>query len=226
MAWIFLDESGQFTKHNGDNYFVVGSFTVGEPKRTEKGFKSWQRAKFPRKMRSQSEIKFSDVKITDKLRLNTLSNISKLDVRINYSFLLRENIPVEYKKQGKISESGLLYTNIVCETLEMYLPCRDVEFRIFCDKRHLKGIRVSDFRKMLISRLKPQLPSSTIIQVEMIDSTTNANIQVADWIASAIGRYHNNGEIGENCFSELKNNIVGSKELFKDYWAKQQKTRT
>jgi len=36
MAYIFLDESGQFTKRPNEKYFVVGSFTIGNPRRTEK----------------------------------------------------------------------------------------------------------------------------------------------------------------------------------------------
>lgn len=71
MAYIFLDESGQFTKHNHEKYFVVGSFTVGNFRRTEKRFRSWQKSKFPKHIRNQSEIKFSEVKISDDLRLKT-----------------------------------------------------------------------------------------------------------------------------------------------------------
>ena len=48
MPYIFLDESGQFTKNNKEKYFIVGSFTVGNPRRTEKQFYSWQRNKFPK----------------------------------------------------------------------------------------------------------------------------------------------------------------------------------
>jgi hypothetical protein len=103
--YIFLDESGQFTKHNDDEYFIIGSFTTGDPKRTGKRFKSWQRTRFPRKLRHQSEIKFSEVKISDKLRLRTLKMITDLDVRIKYSYLKRGNIP---EKNIEVTESSRL----------------------------------------------------------------------------------------------------------------------
>lgn len=96
MAYMFLDESGQFTKHNNEKFFVVGSFIVGDPRRTEKQFRGWQREKFPKKLRHQPEIKFSEVKIKENLRLRTLKFIADLDVRINYSFLSRKNIPADY----------------------------------------------------------------------------------------------------------------------------------
>ncbi len=226
MSWIFLDESGQFFKNEKQKYFVVGSFTTGNPNRTKKGFKSWQTQKFPKKQKGQSEIKFSDIKIDDKLRIKTLNHLSGLDIRIMYVFLLTDNIPSEYRKKNKVVDTGLLYVNVIGELLEMYLPCTDKEFRIFCDKRHLKGITTSEFKKLLTNRLSPQLPSSTIVQIEMIDSTTNPNIQIADWISSALGRSFNGGEMGSECKLSLKNNIVSEKELFKDYWAKKQKTRT
>ena len=68
MPHIFLDESGQLAKRTNEKYFIVGSFTIGNPRRTEKQFRSWQRKKFPRKLRYQAEIKFSEIKIKDKLR--------------------------------------------------------------------------------------------------------------------------------------------------------------
>lgn len=47
--YIFLDESGNFKKHNHEEYFVIGSFTVSDQKATAKAFKSWINTKFPKK---------------------------------------------------------------------------------------------------------------------------------------------------------------------------------
>jgi len=217
MAYIFLDESGQFTKRDHENYFVVGSFTVGNPRRTEKQFRSWQHSRFPRKLRSQSEIKFGDVRITNQLRLRTLKFIANLDVRIHYAYLLRENIPFDYWKKNTL-QSGLLYTNVIGETLEMYLPLNDSEFRAFCDERHLKGFKRSQFKSALKARLLLQVPKETIMQIEMVNSTTNANIQIADWITGSLGRYLEKKELGEECYQILRNNLLlaGGRELFRN----------
>ena len=215
MAYIFLDESGQFTKRDGENYFVVGSFTIGNQNRTEKQFRSWCRTKFPKKFKYLSEIKFSEIKITNQLRLKTLKFISKLDIRIHFVYFQRKNIPSNYWQKDKL-QSGLLYTNVIGETLEMYLPISDNEFRVFCDQRHLKRIRRSKFKELLTARLLPQLSASSIIQIEMIDSTTNANIQIADWISWALARYLEKKPLGEECFKVLRNNLLKAegKELF------------
>lgn len=224
MTNIYLDESGEFKKRNKNKYFVVGTFTIGEPRRTAKQFRSWQHSRFPKKMRFQSEIKFADIKIEDNLRLKTLRFFASLDVRIRYVYLLRENIPIEYRDKEKI-KSGLLYTHIISRTLEMFLPISDLEFRVFCDNRHLKGITKAKFKEIIITSLLPQLPKNTIIQIETVDSTTNENVQIADWIAGSLARYHNEKPLGKELFDILKNNILSSEEMFKDYWFNKQKTQ-
>lgn len=217
MAYIFLDESGQFTKHNNEKYFIVGSFTTGDPRRTAKRFRSWQREKFPKKMRNQAEIKYSEVNIDDNLRFRTLKAISDLDVRINYTYLLRDNIPEEYRHNGTL-KSGHLYTQVVGETLELYAPPNDLEFRVFCDQRHLKGLKRSEYKQLLTTRLLPLLPKKSIIQIEMLDSTKDANIQIADWISGALAQYHECKGNHEEYFNILSQNIINGKELFKEYW--------
>lgn len=222
MPYIFLDETGQFTKHRNGKYFIVGSFTVGDPRRTHKRFRSWCKSRFPQKLRNLPEIKFTNTAIDEKLRLKTLQYIAKLDVRIRYVYLLKQNIPEDYHKKGKL-KSGHLYTSIIGELLEEYLPTADLSFHAFCDQRHLKGIKRSEFKKILKVRLSPKLSKNTIIGIEMIDSMKDGNIQIADWISGALARYLEKKELGEECYAILQNNILknGAKELFKDHWDKQ-----
>jgi hypothetical protein len=214
MPYIFLDESGQFSNHSHEKYFVVASFTVGDIRRTSKGFRAWLRSHFPRKMRDQSEIKWSSTRYSDELRLKTLREISKLDVRIRFAYLLHKNIPAIYHHKNKL-QSGLLYTNIVGEILTSYLPITDKELRVFCDRRKLSGVSEMEFKEILKARLLPGLPKKVILQIEMVDSTAVVNIQIADWIAGALARYLEKGKLGEECFKILKENIIGGgRELF------------
>jgi hypothetical protein len=214
FMYIFLDESGQFTKHNNEEYFVVASFTVGDPIRTAKKFRSWVRSRFPAKMNTQSEIKWSATGVDEKLRLKTLRFISTLDVRIRYTFLLRSNIPYTYRNKHGL-ESGLLYTHIIANALEEYLPIDEKQFFVFCDHRHLKKMSGSDFRRILESRLLIQMPLDSLVQVKMVDSATNVNIQIADWIVGALAWHLEGHSLGAECFKILKNNLLGTgKELF------------
>ena len=214
--YIFLDESGQFTKHNDEQYFIVGSFTVGDNKRTDKAMRGFFRERFPKKMCTQSEIKWSQTGIHNELRLRTIKHIAKLDIRIRYGYLLRSNIPNTYRRKNKI-ESGMLYTNIVGDVLEQYLPTDEKEIHIFCDRRHLKGMKKKEFEEAIINRLLPRCSSGTLIQVEMVDSTLNANMQIVDWISGALARYLEGGPLGEDYYKILKNNFLcDGKEFFKE----------
>lgn len=214
---IFLDESGNFTKHNHEEYFVIGSFTVGDQRRTDKEFRKWFRTKFPKKMRGQSEVKWSAAGISEDLRLRTLKHIAKLDVRIKYGYLLRSRIPSSYRNKKNKIDSGVLYTNIVGEVLEQYLPTDEKEIHIFCDRRSLKGMTKQDFESAIIAKLLPYCSPDTLIQVEMIDSVTNGNMQIADWISGALARYLEKGRLGEDCYKIFKNNFLSEgKEFFKE----------
>jgi len=218
MASIFLDESGHFGKtRNGEEYFIVGSFMVGEPRRTAKGFRKWFRSHFPNKMRAQSEIKWSATGIADKLRIKTLEYIAKLDVRIKYVYFLKKNIPSGFRDGDKFKE-GLLYTNVIGELLDMWLPGTGQDFRVFCDTRKLSGITNSEFKEILKTRISPHFSSKVLIRIEMVDSASNVNIQVADWISGALARYHEKGKMGQDFYNALKGNLMNEgKELFDSF---------
>lgn len=79
--FIFLDESGNLTRGNGE-HFIVGSFTVGDPARIARAFRRWQRTKFPRKVKDQPEVKFNDSHINEELREKTVKFLAKQDIRI------------------------------------------------------------------------------------------------------------------------------------------------
>lgn len=212
--YIFLDESGNFSKEDHGQYFVVGSFTVGNPRRTNKEFRKWINNKFPRKMSKQSEVKWSQRGISNDFRLRTLRHIAKLDVRIRFGYLLRDNIPNAYRSKGKVN-GGQLYTNILGEVLEQYMPTNDKEVHIFCDQRPLKGMTKEDFEMAIKSHLLPLCSPDTTIQVEMVNSSSSCNIQIVDWISGAIAHYLEKKKNGDEFYKVLKNNFLDQgKEFF------------
>jgi hypothetical protein len=213
VPYIFLDESGSLTTTK-DKYFVVATFSVGNPKRVANAFRRWQHNKFPKKLKYQSEVKFNNSSLDDNLRRKTLQYLAQQDIRIFYTYLLTTNIPKEYIHKDKVHETGLLYLEIVGATLELYLPLTTPEFRVFRDQRTTKGMTASEFNANLKTRLLPSMPAKTLLQVESVDSTTSAPIQVVDWVCGALARYHG-GKPGSQLFYDiLKPNIVEQKELF------------
>lgn len=216
MMHIFIDESGQFSGSTGE-YFIVASFTVGDPRRTQKSFKGWKQSHFPRKMRNQSEIKWSSSSISKSLRLRTLRHISKMDVRIRYTYLKKKNIPAQFRDENKVQQ-GLLYTAVIGDTLDMYMPSEETCVEVICDQKDLPGISKKEFRGQLRAGLLLKLPRGATVNIQMIDSTTSNNIQIVDWIAGALAHYHEHKNEGEEYFSIIKNNILdgSGKEIFSD----------
>ena len=214
----YLDESGTLTESDS-KYFIIGSYSVGDPRKIAKVFRKWQRSKFPKKLRVKPEVKFND-DLTDKLRLKTLRYFAKQDIRIFYTYLKKKNIPEEYYKKGKVHETGLLYAEIVRATLELYMPVVENELIVIRDQRTLKGVTVEKFNDVLKASLLPRLPAKVIFQVQAVDSTTNPLVQVADWVCGALARYYEQKPMGEEFYNVLKGNIVQEKELFSEKWTK------
>jgi len=217
--FVYLDETGNLTKGNGQ-YFIVATFTIGDPQRIANAFRRWQHSKFPKKIRDQSEVKFNDAHLTDDLRLKTIKYLAKQDIRIFYTYLQITNIPKEYRKKGKVHESGLLYAEIVRATLELYLPLTEPQFIVIRDQRTLKGMSPTEFHERLKLSLLPKLPPKTMFNTQAVDSTSSPQVQVADWVCGALGRFYEGKEAGDQFYNFLKNNIVKEKELFSDYWTK------
>lgn len=217
--FVYLDESGNLTKTK-EMFFIIATYTVNDGARISKAFRKWQKSKFPRKLRDQAEVKFNDSHLTDELRLKTIEYLTKQDIRIFYTFLNSENIPEEYRKKGIVHETGLLYTEIVAATVELYLPFTEKELMVIRDQRSLKSVPLKMFNEKLNLRLLPQLPAKINFKIQAVDSTSSVQVQVADWVCGALGRFYEGKPKGEAFYTLLKKNIIEEKELFLNYWTK------
>lgn len=217
--FIFLDETGTLTKSD-NQYFIIAAYIASDSRKITKAFRKWQKTKFPKKLKRQAELKFNDSHIDDKLRQKTLHYLTKQNIRICYTYLQKKNIPSEYYKKGKVMKTGLLYTEIVRVTIELFMPIKDNMLTIIRDQRTLKGVTVNKFSEILKASLLPKLPAKVNLLIQAIDSTSNPLIQVADWICGALARYHEKKPMGEDFYNVLKGNIVQKKELFSEKWTK------
>lgn len=64
----------------------------------------------------------------------------------------------------------------------------------------------------------PELPARSHFQIDAVDSTSNVQVQIADWIAGALARYYENKTNGKDFYILLQRNIRKEAELFSDYW--------
>ncbi len=186
--YIFLDESGQFANSDESKYFIVGSFSTKNQKLTAKSYNSWIKTKFPRKTSTQAEVKWSQSCIDQNLRIKTLKHISEMDIEIKYVYFLAKNIPVKYRKKNRI-ESGQLYIDIIVTLLKKYLHEKLLEIYIYCDERSLKGIKKSEFELNVLEKVSKYCKNKVRIKIQMINSLSNPNIQIADWISGGISSF-------------------------------------
>lgn len=210
--FIYLNESGNLTKSNG-KYFIVASYSINDPKRVSNGFRRFQKNKFPKKLRSQTEIKFNDSHIDDDLRLRTLKHFVAQDIRIFYTFLNKKNVPEEYHKKGKIHKTGQLYSEIVVATLDLYLPITEKSFIITRDQRVLKGVTISQFNEALKTSLLPKLPAKTFFLIHTVDSAGSPQVQITDWICGALARYHEQKPMGNEFLQCAKKLYCSGKRI-------------
>lgn len=215
--YIFLDESGNF-KGDKERLFIVAGFVTGNQRTTAKAFRKWQHSKFTnKKLKYRNEIKFTNTSLTDKLRAQTLLYLTQQNIRIFYSFLKIKNIPVEFREKRSI-KSGHLYTEIIATTLDMVFPSAESQVIVNLDHRSLKKVSQKEFKEILRLHILLQLPKKASVYVNTIDSSTDPNIQIADWICGALYRYHTKRSFGKEFYKILHGSITASEELFKDYW--------
>jgi len=215
--YIFFDESGNF-QGDKEKLFIVGGFITGNQRITAKAFRKWQHSKFTnKKLQYRTEVKFTDTRLTDKLRAQTLLYLTQQNIRIVYTFLKAENIPLEFRKKSTI-ESGRLYTEIIAKTLDIIFPSAESKVILNLDHRSLKKVSQKEFKEALRLHLLLKLPKKASVYVNTVDSATDSNIQIADWICGALYRYHTKRKFGKEFYKILHSSITASEELFKDYW--------
>ena len=215
--YIFIDESGNF-QGDKEKLFIVGGFIIGNQRITAKAFRKWQDAKFTnKKLKFRKEVKFTDSRLTDKLRAQTLLYLTQQNIRIFYSFLKSENIPLEFRKKSAV-ESGRLYTEIIAKTLDIIFLNAESQVILSLDHRSLKKVSQKEFKESLRLHILLQLSKKASVYVNTVDSSTDSNIQIADWICGALYRYYTNRSFGKEFYKILRSSIIASEELFKDYW--------
>lgn len=188
---IYIDESGQLSFNSKEHFFVVAGFSTYNQKEIQKKMKIWFQTKFPKKIRMQSEIKWTD-RIDDDLRIKTLMFMKKLDITIIFKFITKEILIKQYSTHRRFDPSKI-YIDLL---LEVLLNCNlnnNNFIYIRCDRRPMKNVTSQEFTEIIRKDLYEIVKLSTIIDVEMIDSTTSMGIQIADWIAGSIIRYLEKG---------------------------------
>lgn len=208
LLFVFLDEAGNF-RGNKDRYFVLAAFVTGNPRATRKCFLKAKRTKLPRKYRHYTELKFSDRVIPARFKKHVLRQLAKEDIWIYALLFDKNNMPAELLGHSE----GLTYCRLVGQLLELCPLAEASAIHVFLDRRHLKGLSRHEFNANLKAHLAFRLGPQVRLEIQHVDSTTNVNIQLADFVCGAIFRKYERGDT--EYYDIIAERIKIEEELFK-----------
>lgn len=186
--FIYVDEAGNFSGKQ-HTHFVLAAFTTDAPRVTHKAFTATKQTKLSKRFRSYAEIKFSDAKIPRSFKIKALKRVCAENIGIYALILHKENIPKDLRGR----KEGLFYCHRVGELLQLCPLASITQARVFLDRRRLKGLTRKNFDTELRTYLAARLTAKTSIVIEHVDSTTNVNVQIADFIAGAFFQKYERG---------------------------------
>jgi hypothetical protein len=186
--YVFLDEAGNL-RDDRNRHAVLVAFVTDQPKVTRKCFVRARQAKLPTKYQHYAEIKFSDRVIPDDFKKHVLRQLARTEIQIYALVVVKEHLPPEFRIQAE----GIIYCHLVGQLLELCGLEESNEVYLFLDRRSLQGLTRQEFDARLRHRLLCQLREGVRLEIQHPDSTTNVNVQVADFLCGAIFRKYERG---------------------------------
>lgn len=206
---VFVDEVANF-RGGRDRYCIFTAFTTHQPRVTRKCFIRAKQTKLPRKYRHYTEIKFSDRVISAQFKKHVLRQLSQEEIRIYSLVFARDNLPGVLQQQA----DRLIYCDLIGRLLELCPLAESQEVYLFLDSRNLKGLTRREFDMDLRKRLLPQLRKGARLEIQHIDSTTNVNIQVADFLCGAVFQKYERGNL--EYYTLIADRISAEEKLFEE----------
>jgi hypothetical protein len=204
--YIYADEAGNFSGKR-DAHFVLAAFSTDTPRATRKVFLTTRQTKLPKRFRSYAEVRFSDVNVPRSFKIKVLERLCAEDIGVYALILHKEGMPANLRGR----EEGLFYCRLVGELLELSPVESATQVRVLLDRRRLKNLTREQFNADLQARLAKVAPNVRI-EIEHIDSTTNVNIQIADFIAGAFFQKYERGD--DEFYRALEHCIKVEVEIF------------
>jgi hypothetical protein len=209
ILYLYLDESGSL-KGDDDHYFVLLAVATTTPRVMRKCFVRARQTRLPEKYRHYTEIKFSDRVIPDQAKERILRELAELDIGLYALVVDKGGIPEVLRRQPE----GVLYHHLV-ELLTNLCPIGECQaLYVNLDRRHLPGLRREVFNAELSAYLFPRLRKGALLEIQHVDSTTDVNIQVADFLVGAV--YHKYARGDERYYALIADRINVERVLFRE----------
>jgi len=207
MYYIYLDEAYNLTPNSKNQLIVLGGFGTSEPKKIVKAYKKIRRFNLkPRQI--SSEIKSADAIAIKRLIPQLFKALIGLDIVI---YIIRQDkkiIPFKYWQKDKLNYE------------QLYL---DLLIKLLKDVWNLEGhnkitVLVDYFttkmdKNTMVHKIRSALKikySNKDFGIQFADSSSDFNLQIADFIVGAYLRNFKEGpDLSDFCFGQgLRLNIV------------------
>lgn len=203
--YIYIDESGDLgSARKSKRYFLIALSVTKDNRQFDIFMKRIRKRRLSKKERKSSELKAFEASET--ILQYFYSHIGKLDFQIIAIRLDKKEIPSQLRK-----EEGILYIQMIEKGLEALIKQKPDKIIITVDRRHHKNVTKEAFNLTLKDFLLVDKEFKKPVVIHQIDSTTNRNIQFADFIVYAFSRNYNFGD--DNWYNLLKSKIIKEIEI-------------
>lgn len=210
--YIYIDESGDFGSiKKSKKYFLIALVASKSNRQFDIFMRRVKSRKLSKKQRKVTELKGH---LASKSFLKYFySHLQKLDFKIVAAILDKKEIPVQLKK-----EEGIIYLQMLEQGLEPLLKQSADKFSITIDRRHYRKITKEAFNLSLKNFLLFNHRLKVPITIHHLDSTTNRNIQFADFITYAFSKKYNFQDDGwynmikDKILEEIKVKLMSNKK--------------
>ena len=183
--YIYIDESGDFGSiKKSSKYFLIALVTSRDNRQFDIFMRRLRSRKLPKKERKLPELKATLA--TKSFPKYFYSHLKELDFKVVAVTLDKKDIPSHLRK-----EEGIIYLRMIEQGLVPLVKQKSNNYLITIDRKHFKKMSKEAFNLALKDFLLVEQHLKVPVTIHQIDSTTNRNIQFADFMVYAFGRKYN-----------------------------------
>lgn len=185
--YIYIDESGDFGQSPKSTKSVIIAATLtSSPREISIWLKRIRRRKLPKRLRKVVELKAAHLP-EQFLKYFYQHAVTDLKITIFAMVINKKSIPKKLK-----GEEGLIYLSAIKQLISLTNLEKATNMFWYFDRRPLKKLSWEIFRQTIRGQLLLSSKSAKLfIEIHAVDSQRLPAIQLADFIAFAIGRLVN-----------------------------------
>lgn len=214
MKYVFIDESGDLSKH-GSRYFITTAVATEDPDKVRKIMKRFRERRLKKSLKERSEIKANNS--TPEIRKYILEQLMRCECEI-YVIATEKS-----KILSKFDSAQDKFYHFLCKLLLGIATKDNSKTVVIIDLKDTNRIIKINFKNYIEWSFKSKGKS---VDFNQVVSHSDNGLQIADFVAWAVHRKFNSGE--EDYFNIIKSRIknIDKMEMWKNSTANGPKSST